>query len=152
MQATDAQDPALDLRDGPLRRRQVGVQQGGKFAIAISIGQRGSDAEGVVLVAGPLTPGEATRPERGIDFHDRGSAGRYGPAVERPEMHARPELLADEAQPRDASMGGLRHRSLHVEVKDGFGAAGAFLGQPPPAEMPIRAAPFPTLPSRTKST
>ena len=33
-------------------------------------------------------------------------------------------------------MGGVRHRSLHVEVKDGFGAAGAFHGQPPPTGIP----------------
>ena len=43
------------------------------------------------------------------------------------------EPLADEAQPGNAGMGGFRHRSLHVEVKDRFRAAGALLGQAPPA-------------------
>jgi hypothetical protein len=143
MQAADAQDPALDLRDGPLGRPQAGVQQGGEFAIPIGIGQYGGDAQCVLLVAGALTPGEAARPQCRIDFRDGGSAGRYGPPVERPEMHARLELLADEAQPRDAGMGGLCHRSLHIEVKNGFGAAGAFLSQPPPAGIahPRRAIP-----------
>ncbi len=101
--ADDAQDPAINLRDGPLRRRQTGVQQGGGFAIAIGIGQFSGDAKGVVLVTCALTPGEAARPQCGIDFRDGGLAGRYGPAVEGPEMHARAEVLADETQPRDAA-------------------------------------------------
>src|SRR5208337_5068586 len=42
------------------------------------------------------------------------------------------EPLADEAQPRDASVGGFRHRPLHVEMKDRFRAAGTLLSQPPP--------------------
>jgi hypothetical protein len=50
-----------------------------------------------------------------------------------PEMGPLSEALTDEAQPRDAGMGGFRHRSLHVELEDGFRAAGTLLGQPPPA-------------------
>src|SRR5262249_6682251 len=53
--------------------------------------------------------------------------------VEWPEMHARPEPPANEQQPRDTSVGGFRDRPLHVEMKDGLGAAGALLGEPPPA-------------------
>jgi len=48
-------------------------------------------------------------------------------------MHTGAEALADEAQPGNPRMGGFRHRSLHVEVKHGFRAARALLGQPPPA-------------------
>src|SRR5258708_438706 len=48
-------------------------------------------------------------------------------------MHARSKTLADEPQPGDAGMSRFRHRPLHVEVKHGLGATGAFLGQPPPA-------------------
>jgi hypothetical protein len=51
-------------------------------------------------------------------------------------MHARAKLLADEAQPGDAGMGGFGDRALHIKMKDGFRVAGAFFGQP----------------SRTKST
>jgi len=55
------------------------------------------------------------------------------PTVERPEMHASADALADEAQPGDPCMGGFRHRSLHIEVKHRFCAARALLGQTPPA-------------------
>ena len=48
-------------------------------------------------------------------------------------MHAVAQPLADEAQPGNAGMGGFRHRSLHVEMKDGFRAAGPLVGQAPPA-------------------
>jgi hypothetical protein len=43
--------------------------------------------------------------------------------------------LPDEAQPGNPGMGGLRHRSLHVELKDRFRSASALLCQPPPARI-----------------
>jgi hypothetical protein len=52
-------------------------------------------------------------------------------------MHTIAETLADEAQPRNSGMGRLRYRSLHVEMKNGFRAAGAFLGQPAPARLAV---------------
>jgi hypothetical protein len=48
-------------------------------------------------------------------------------------MNALSEALADEAQPRDPRMRGFRDRPLHIELKDRFRAARAFLSQPPPA-------------------
>ena len=86
-----------------------------------------------MLIAGASLAGEAARPQRRIDLGDGGSAGRNVPAVEGPEMDARPKPLPDEAQPWNASMGGLGHAALHVEMKHRFGAAGARLGQAPPA-------------------
>lgn len=41
--------------------------------------------------------------------------------------------LAYEAQPGNTGMGGLRHRPLHVEMKDRLRLASAVLSQPPPA-------------------
>ena len=72
---------------------------------------------------------EAAAPKRRIDLGDGRAPGRNVPTVERPEMGTRSEPLADEAQPGNAGMGGFRHRSLHVEMKDRFRAAGALLGQ-----------------------
>jgi hypothetical protein len=48
-------------------------------------------------------------------------------------MHAVAQPLADDAQPLNPGMGGFRYRPLHVEIKHRFRAAGALLGQPPPA-------------------
>ena len=48
-------------------------------------------------------------------------------------MHVLPKPPANEAQPGNPGMGGFRHRSLHVEMKHGLGAAGTLLGEPPPA-------------------
>ena len=83
----------------------------------------------------PCSPllGKAAAPQRWIDFGDSRTFGRDIPAVERPEMDAGPEPLADIAQPGDAGMRGFRHRPLYVELKDRFRAARAFLSQPPPA-------------------
>jgi hypothetical protein len=36
-------------------------------------------------------------------------------------MHALAETLADEAQPRQAGMGGFRHCALHIEMEYGLG-------------------------------
>ena len=56
-------------------------------------------------------------------------------------MNARSEPLSDEAQPENPGMGGLRHRSLHVELKDRFRSASALLRQPPPVGVaPARSA------------
>jgi hypothetical protein len=43
-------------------------------------------------------------------------------------MYVGPKPLADEAKPGDPGVGGFRHRSLHVELKYRFRAAGALLG------------------------
>ena len=78
------------------------------------------------------TPSLSIRDAEGNKVDGR-PPGRNIPAVERPEMHAGAEALADEAQPGNPCMGGFRHRSLHVEVKHRFRAARALLGQTPPA-------------------
>ena len=88
-----------------------------------------------MLIAVAAFAGEAAAPQRRIDLGDGRTPGRNVPAVERPEMHARPEPLADEAQPGNPGMGGFRHRSLHVEMKHRFCAARALLGQAPPASI-----------------
>ena len=58
-------------------------------------------------------------------------------------MNPLPKPLTNEAQPGNTGMGGFRHGSLHVEVKDGFRAARVFFGQTPPAGVPMRAALLP---------
>ena len=70
-----------------------------------------------------------------INFSNSRAPGRDVPAVEGPEMDPLSQALANELQPGKAGMGGFRHRSLHVELEDGFRAAGTLLGQPPPARM-----------------
>ncbi len=56
---------------------------------------------------------------------DDGPAGRGGPAIEGPEVDAVAQLLAEEAQPGEAGVGGFRHRPGHVEVEDRLSAARA---------------------------
>ena len=129
----NAQYPALHLRHRALGRRQVGLQERRKATVPVGARQPGGDAEGVVLIAGAALVGEAAAPQGRIDLGDGRASGRNVPAVERPEMHARPKPLADEAQPRNPGVGGFRDRSLHIEMKHRLRAAGAFLGQPPPA-------------------
>ena len=48
-------------------------------------------------------------------------------------MHSRTKPLANETQPRNASVGGLSHCPLHIEVKNGFRATRTLLGQTTPA-------------------
>ena len=48
-------------------------------------------------------------------------------------MYALAQLPPNEAQPGNSGVSGLGHRPLHVEMKNRFGTAGPFLGQPPPA-------------------
>src|SRR5215207_2677313 len=88
-----------------------------------------------MLIARAALGREAAAPQRRIDLGDRRAAGRDVPAVKWPEMHASSEALADEAQPGNTGMGRFRHRSLNIEVKHRFGAAGALLGQAPPARI-----------------
>ena len=86
-----------------------------------------------MLVRVAALAGEFVAPERRIDFGDGRAPGGYVSAVERPEIHACAEPLADKAQPGDPGMAGFRHRSLHVEVIYRFRAASTLLGQPSPA-------------------
>src|SRR5258708_31417978 len=51
-------------------------------------------------------------------------------------MHMIPLVPSDKAQPRDAGVGGFCDRALHIEMKDGFCAARALLGQTPPPGIP----------------
>ena len=88
-----------------------------------------------MLVLRAVRASKAAAPQRRIDLGNGGTPSRNIPAVERPEMHALAQPLADEAQPRNPGMGGFCYRSLHVEMKHRFCAAGAFLGQPPPARV-----------------
>ena len=90
------------------------------------------DAAGVVLVRIAAFGGKRSTPEGRVNFGDDGTAGRRGPAVEGPEMHARTELPPQVTQPRQTGVGGLGHAALHIKVEDGLRAA-AFLGHPPPA-------------------
>ena len=71
-----------------------------------------------MLIAGPVGAGVGVAPERGIDLGDGGFALRNLPSVKGPEMHARAELLADEAQPGDPGMGGFGDGALHIKMKD----------------------------------
>ena len=128
-------DPSLHLPDYALRRRQFGFQERGETAIPVSVRQPGGNAKRVVLVSRSPLLGEAAAPQRRIDLGNCRTPGRDFPAVERPEVDAGPEPLADKAQPGNPGMGGFRDRPLHIEMENGFSATGAFLGQPPPASI-----------------
>jgi len=141
--ARHPENPPLHLAHSLLRRRQFGLQEPGEAPIAICERQPGCDAERVVLVAGAVCPSEAAAPQGGIDFSDRGPAGRHLPPVERPDMYARTKALPKEAQPGDAGMGGLGHGALHVEMEHRLRAAGPQFRRPPPPRIthPRRAVP-----------
>ena len=128
----NTQNPSLHLRDGFFLWRQVWLQEACKAAIPIGVGKPGGDGEGIMLIAGAVGAEVGVAPERGIDLGNGGFTPRNLPPVKGPEMYARAELLADEAQPGDARMGGLGDGALHIEMKDGFRGAGAFFGKPPP--------------------
>src|ERR1700751_5681694 len=68
-----------------------------------------------------------------LDLND--SVPHHLPAVERPQLHPRPQAPAEQPQPGNPGMGGFRHRALHVEMKHRLGAASALLGEPPPASI-----------------
>ena len=57
-------------------------------------------------------------------------SGWWRPTVEWPKMNAGSELLANEAEPWKATMGGC-HASMYIEMKDRFCFA-PFLGQAAP--------------------
>ena len=107
---TDTQNPSLHLRDGPFVRREVWMQEARKGPVSISLGKPGGDREGIMLIPGAVSAGVSLAPKRGIDLGDGGFARRNLPPIKGPEMHARAELMADEAQPGDAGIGGFRDR------------------------------------------
>ena len=51
-------------------------------------------------------------------------------------MDSAAQLLTEVKQPREASVGGLGHRSLHVEMKDRFGRTSPHFGQSSPSRIP----------------
>jgi hypothetical protein len=85
-QAGNTQYLALDLRHRPLGRRKIGFQERHEAAIATM--QKASCWSPVWAFER-----EAAAPQRRIDLSDGGAPGRNVPAVERPEMHARPERI-----------------------------------------------------------
>ena len=86
------------------------MQEARKGPVSISLGKPGGDREGIMLIPGAVSAGVSLAPKRGIDLGDGGFARRNLPPIKGPEMHARAELMADEAQPGDAGIGGFRDR------------------------------------------
>jgi hypothetical protein len=134
-QTRNAQYPTLNVRQRAFRWRKVGVEESHEAAITVGARQPGGDAICVVLIAVAAFTGEAAAPQRRVDLGDGRAPGRNVPSVEWPEMHMIAQTLVDEAQPRNSGMGRFRYRSLHVEMKNGFRAAGAYLGQPASASL-----------------
>ena len=93
----NTQNPSLHLRDDLFLRCQIGLQEASEAAVSVRLGKPGGDGEGIMLIAGAVGAGVGVAPERGIDLGDGGFARRNLPPVKGPEMHARAELLADEA-------------------------------------------------------
>ncbi len=94
------------------------MQEAWKAAVPVRLGKPGGDGEGIMLIAGEVAGGEAVLPERGIDLGDGGFSLWNFPSIKGPEMHARAELLADEAQPGDTgkpAATGLTSRRLASE-------------------------------------
>ncbi len=77
------------------------MQEGRKCPVSIRLGKPGRDGEGIMLIPGGVGAGVSVAPESGIDLGDRGLAGRNFPTIKGPELYARAELLAGEAQPGD---------------------------------------------------
>jgi hypothetical protein len=96
--------------------------------IEIGATHPGGDRISVVLIAIAAFACEAAVPEGRIDLNHSLAPRRYLPAVERPEMHSASQMPAEMAQPGQPSMGGLRHRALHIEMEDRLGRARPILG------------------------
>ena len=88
------------------------MQEARKGPVSISLGKPGGDGEGIMLIAGAVGAGVGVAPERGIDLGDGGFTLRNFPSIKGPEMHARAQPLAQEAQPGDAGMGGRGRSTL----------------------------------------
>jgi hypothetical protein len=110
IEGCSGQNQRLDLR----HRARPGVTSGfGKSGSVPSC----SHAECWSL--GAAVAGEAARRQRRIDFDKCRTPGGNVPTLKAPEMN-RAEAISDEPQPRDAAVGGFRHRPLDVEMKDRF--------------------------------
>ena len=94
------------------------MQEASKAAVLVRLGKPRGDGVSIMLIAGAVGAGVSVAPERGIDLSDGGFARRNFPPIKGPEMHARAELLAYEAQPRDPGMGRFGNRALHIKMKD----------------------------------
>ena len=84
----------------------------------------------LMTVAAPL--GKAPTPKRRVHLcHYRLSRWKI-PSIERPEVNATGCLQIDIPQPRNTTMSGFRHRSLHVKMKHRLGTASADFGHTSP--------------------
>jgi hypothetical protein len=106
-----------------------------KAAIVICALHPFGNCEGVLLVGRPFFDWKRFVPKRGIDLRDHRPIWWNAPAVERPEMDSIFYALPDVSQPWDSCVRGLRYRTLHVELKHGFGGACTQFGQATPAGM-----------------
>ena len=89
-----------------------------------------------MLVPRAVRASEAVVPQSGIDLGNGGAPGRNVPAVERPEVHALAQPLADVAEPRNTGMSGCRDLSIYSESEYRFCGANAALDQAAPVSVP----------------
>src|SRR6266545_784010 len=126
-------DPTLDVRHGALSRFKRRVEKTRQRTIHVRTPQPGRSGIGGLLVrVASVFIGKTAGPEGWIHLCDSRTAGRNFPAVERPEMQVVPTVLTKEAQPRQAGVCGLCHRTLHVKKKYGLRRGGPELRQSQP--------------------
>lgn len=108
---SDAQYPTLEGGHLPLGGGKPGSEGGAKAPIAVGLLQPRGRAVGVVLIGRPSFRREAVLPHGRIDLDDGRAPRLRLPSFGRPEVHAPPETLVQEAQPRNAGVPGLGHRA-----------------------------------------
>ena len=118
LRITHPQDPAFNSRQREFGRSEVRHQESRESAISVSVEQPSGNAECIVLMAVAIAALKFAAPQCRIDLSNSRLALWDVPAVERPEMHAAAELLANVAQPGDTGVARFCHRSLNVEMKD----------------------------------
>ncbi|GBL38872.1 hypothetical protein EMGBD2_01300 [Nitrospirota bacterium] len=132
----NAQNPAFYLRHCALGWCQVRIQTCGKTVVPVGAGKPRGNAEGVMLIRCAIVYCELTTPQRRIGFGDSRMPSLHVPPVKRPEVNARAKVVTHVAQPRDARVGGFRHRTLYIEMENRLRTTRTLLGQATPASVP----------------
>lgn len=103
------ENPSLNLRLRAFIGRQLGMKKLRKASVVIGIPHPGSDGTGVVLIGRATVAWKSSAPQGWIHLgYDRNTVS-YLPPIEWPEMDSRRCMVADESEPGETGMRGLRH-------------------------------------------
>lgn len=125
-------NPALYLCYFPFVFPQTWMEEPLQTAVRVAFSQPFGSREGILLVAIPAIARKTVAPRCRVDFDDGRLACGYLPTLKRPEMYAIRHAVSEVQKPRNACMGGLRHRSGHVKMKNGFGPCSDLRQASPP--------------------